>query len=312
MNLYLAPLEGVTGSIFRNCQHKCFGGFDKCFTPFISPNCKGALSTKVLRDILPENNEGQVLIPQILTNSAEGFLTMCKSLEKYGYTEFNLNLGCPSGTVVSKGRGAGFLAYPDELDRFLDGIMGRGYKISIKTRIGIENPDEFYTLLEIYNKYPLTELIIHPRTRRDMYNNHPDLEVYRYADENSKNKLCYNGDIFTLEDYNGFLRIFQKTDTIMLGRGVVRNPALPLILKNNYALTKDKMKEFYYMLYTEYERSFQGSIQFLYKMKEVLSYMVLSFEDSAKPAKKIKKAKNARELDAAVLELFSVCKLREH
>ena len=190
MEIYLAPLEGITNNIYRESQHTYFGGIDKYFTPFIAPNEQGILNTKVTRDILPENNKGMNLVPQILTNSADGFIVMCKTLEQYGYTEFNLNLGCPSGTVVSKGRGSGFLAYPDELDKFLDEIYKSDYNISIKTRIGKESPEEFYRLLEIYNQYPLTELIIHPRTRKDMYKNTPNWDMYKYAIENTKHKLC--------------------------------------------------------------------------------------------------------------------------
>lgn len=310
MNIYLAPLEGITGYIFRKSQHKYFGGIDKYFTPFISPSDKGILGTKVLREILPENNKDQVLIPQILTNSADGFITMCKTLEEYGYTEFNLNLGCPSGTVVSKGRGSGFLAYPDELDCFLESIFNSDYKISIKTRIGMENSQEFFRLIEIYNKYPMTELIIHPRTRRDMYKNHPNLDIYKYAVKCSKNKLCYNGDIFTRNDYNNFSKAFPDTSTIMIGRGVVANPALPVIIKNQGNITKNMLKSFYNDIYEGYAEILSGSMPLLHKMKELLLYMVIIFEDNTKIAKKIKKAKNIKELNVAVEELFNAYSIK--
>ncbi len=306
MNIYLAPLEGITSYIFRTAQYKYFGGIDKYFTPFISPSDKGVLGTKVMNEILPENNEGQLLVPQILTNSAEGFVTMCKTLEQYGYTEFNLNLGCPSGTVVSKRRGAGFLAYTDELNCFLENIFKSSYKISIKTRIGVESPDEFYKILEIYNKYPLKELIIHPRTRKDMYKNHPNMDIYKYAAENSKNKLCYNGDIFNFADFKKFKNEFPKTDTIMTGRGVIINPALPLIIKNQGNITKDSLKSFYCYVYEGYRDILSGSIPLMHKMKEILLYMVELFSNSEKIAKKIKKSKNIRELDSAVEELFGL------
>lgn len=305
MNLYLAPLEGVTTNIFRTCQYKFFGGIDKYFTPFIAPSDKSVLGTKVLRDILPENNKGQTLVPQILTNSAEGFINMCRRLEQYGYTEFNLNLGCPSGTVVSKGKGSGFLAYPHRLDSFLEDIFKSSYKISVKTRIGMEDPEEFYRLLDIYNKYPITELIIHPRTRKDMYNNYPNLDIYKYAVENSKNKLCYNGDIFTVSDYNDFVKAFPNAENMMIGRGVVINPALPLIIKNKGSLTREDLKAFYSEIYSEYKSILSGSAPLLYKMKELMLYMAELFKDNKKILKKLKKAKNIREFDNAVSELFS-------
>jgi tRNA-dihydrouridine synthase len=307
MNLYLAPLEGITGHIFRSCQLKHFGGVDKYFTPFITPSEKGVLGTKYLRDILPENNVGQNLVPQILTNSAKGFVTMCKSFEQYGYDEFNLNLGCPSGTVVSKGRGSGFLAHTDELDAFLNNIFKSDLKISVKTRIGVENPNEFYKLLEIYNQYPISELIIHPRTRKDMYKNFPDFDMYAYAEENSKNKLCYNGDIFDASDYKKIVGKLKNTDTVMIGRGVIANPALPAIIKNNETVTKDRIKAFYYDVYDGYKDMLSGNTPLMYKMKELLLYMSSIFKESEKIMKKVKKAKNITDLNSAVNELFSVC-----
>jgi tRNA-dihydrouridine synthase len=310
MKIYLAPLEGITNSIYRTALHEHFGGVDRYFTPFITPSAKGVLGARILRDVLPENNDGQEVIPQILTDSAEGFLTMCKRLSQFGYTEFNLNLGCPSGTVVSKGRGSGFLAFPEELDRFLDEIFKSDYKISVKTRIGKENPDEFYRLLEIYNKYPMTELIIHPRTRADMYGNHPNLDMYQYAVEHSKTKLCYNGDIFNMEYYNDFTSKMPMVDTIMIGRGAVINPALPRLLKTGKAVTADELKAFYNDLYTKYSTILSGGTQLMHKMKEVITYMLFSFEDSEKIGRKIKKSKNLRDFDAAITELFNTHRLK--
>ena len=160
MKYYLAPMEGITGYIYRNSYEKFFGNIDKYFTPFIVPNKSRSLKTKELRDILPENNIGMNIVPQILTNDSEGFITTVMKLKQLGYNEVNLNLGCPSGTVVSKNRGSGFLAKRDELDKFLDEIYKiDDMKISIKTRIGKDTPEEFYELIKIYNKYPIYELI---------------------------------------------------------------------------------------------------------------------------------------------------------
>jgi tRNA-dihydrouridine synthase len=309
MKIYLAPMEGLTGNVYRSALLRHFGGVDKYFTPFITPSDKAVLGSRILRDVLPENNKGQVLVPQILTNNADGFLRMCDRLSQYGYTEFNLNLGCPSGTVVSKGRGAGFLAYPDELERFLDTVFNGRYKISVKTRVGMASGEEFYRLLEIYNKYDMTELIIHPRTRADMYNNHPDWELFKYAVENSKNTLCYNGDIFTVEDYKTFTAEFPQIGRVMLGRGVLINPALPLIIKGGEGVTAQQLKAFYFDVYNEYAEILSGSTPLMHKMKELLGYMSRLFADSEKTCKKIKKAKNIGDFNAAVYELFDGCEL---
>lgn len=305
MNIYLAPMEGLTGYIFRGALEKHFGGVDKYFTPFITPSRK-KFGEKIVRDIVPEHNEGMRLVPQILTNSAEMFIYTCKALEQYGYTEFNLNLGCPSGTVVSKGRGSGFLACPDELDRFLDGIFKSGYKISVKTRIGMESGDEFYTLLDIYNRYPMEELIIHPRTRADMYKNHPDMEIYGYAEKNSKNTLYYNGDIFFLQDYERIAQGFENTAGVMLGRGAIINPSLPSVIKGGSMAGGSELKAFYEDVRDGWAEVLCGEMPLVHKLKEMLLYMAAGFEGSEKTVKKIKKAKGMSEFNFAAYELFSL------
>lgn len=227
MKYYLAPMEGITGYIYRSSYEKFFNNIDKYFTPFIVPNKSTSLKTKELRDILPENNKGMNIVPQILTNDSEGFIITARKLQQLGYNEINLNLGCPAGTVVSKNRGSGFLAKREELDIFLDEIFKiDDMKISIKTRIGKDSPEEFYELIKIYNKYPIEELIIHPRTQKDFYGHKPDLDVFKDALSLSSNPICYNGDIFTVSDYNRLIKTFPKVKTIMLGRGILANPGL--------------------------------------------------------------------------------------
>lgn len=167
MNYYLAPMEGITGYIFRGVYHQCFPAMDKYFTPFLSPNADGKLSPREYQDLAAEHNEGMYVVPQILTNSSEDFIRTAKTLQSMGYHEVNFNLGCPSGTVVSKGKGSGFLAFPEKLNACLYEIFSRlEMKISIKTRIGKEKPEEFEQLLEIYNRYKMEELIIHPGYRK--------------------------------------------------------------------------------------------------------------------------------------------------
>ena len=215
MKIYLAPLEGITGWIFRSAVHECFGGFDKYFVPFIRPNQMGHFSAREKKDILPEHNKGMRAVPQILTNRADDFLRTAEKLKDFGYEEINLNLGCPSKTVVTKGRGAGFLADPDRLDLFLEEIFGKcPVKISVKTRLGMEDASEFARLMEIYNQYPIEELIIHPRVQKDFYKNTPDLDTYAEAARSSRIPLCYNGDIFSKQDYEKLIAKFPDTDCI--------------------------------------------------------------------------------------------------
>ena len=246
MKYYLAPMEGITGHVYRNSYEKFFHNIDKYFTPFIVPTSSKSFKTKELRDVLPENNKGMNIVPQILTNDSEGFINTAIKLQQLGYNEVNLNLGCPSGTVVSKGRGSGFLAKREELDIFLEDIYKKDdIKISIKTRIGKDSPEEFYELIKIFNKYPIEELIIHPRTRQDFYGNKPNLEVFKDAINLSTNPICYNGDIFTSDDYKNFTKSFPEVNELMLGRGVLANPGLISEINNNTVLDKEVLKEFH-------------------------------------------------------------------
>ena len=306
MKYYLAPLEGLTVFIYRNAYKKYFGdNFDKYFAPFIVPNNSSSLKTRELRDILPENNIGINLIPQILTNDAEGFITTARKLQQLGYKEINLNLGCPSGTVVSKGRGSGFLAKKEELDKFLEEIFKiDDMKISIKTRLGKDSPEEFYELIKIYNKYPLEELIIHPRTRQDFYGNKPNLDIFREAVSLSKNPVCYNGDIFTIENYKEFIQAFPNVNAVMLGRGIIANPALVNEIKYDKSIDKKVFKEFHDEIFQKYREIFNEDKNAIFRMKEFWGYMIHIFSDNKKYAKKIKKAQKLVDYNEAVESLF--------
>ncbi len=306
MNFYFAPMEGLTGYIYRNAHKAFFNNVDKYFSPFIVANQSDRFKTKELRDVLPENNEGIVLIPQLLTNNAKDFIHTAKKIKQMGYNEVNLNLGCPSGTVVSKNRGSGFLSKPEELDLFLEEIFSEAVtKISVKTRIGKDQPEEFYHLIEIFNKYPMEELIIHPRTQKDYYKNTPNLKVFKEALSLSKNPVCYNGDIFKVEDYKEFTEDFSGVQTVMLGRGLLANPGLISHITNNTKLEKKLLKDFHDKVYEDYKKILSGDKNVLFRMKELWFYMIQIFSDNAKYAKRIRKSERLYDYDAAVFGLFA-------
>ncbi|EGO88594.1 tRNA-dihydrouridine synthase family protein [Clostridium botulinum C] len=305
MRYYLAPMEGITGYIYRNAYEKFFGNVDKYFTPFIVTNKNIGFKAKELRDVLPKNNEVKNIVPQILTNDSERFINIARKLQELGYNEINLNLGCPSGTVVSKYRGSGFLAKREELDRFLDEIFKiDNMKISIKTRIGKDSPEEFYELIKIFNKYPLEELIIHPRTREDFYKNKPNLEVFKDALSLSINPICYNGDIFTSTDYKKLIETFKEVETVMIGRGILGNPGLINEIKEDKTLDKKVLKEFHDEVLNNYRELFNEDRNAMFRMKELWGYMIYIFSDNKKYAKKIRKAQNLRDYNQAVSSLF--------
>jgi tRNA-dihydrouridine synthase len=305
MNFYFAPMEGLTGYIYRNAHNAFFNNIDKYFSPFIVANQSESFKTRELNDILPENNQGLVLIPQLLTNNAKDFIHTSKKIKQLGYNEINFNLGCPSGTVVSKNKGSGFLSKREELDVFLDEIFSKSItKISLKIRIGKDNPEEFYDLIEIFNKYPIEELIIHPRTQKDFYKNKPNLKIFKEALILSKNPVCYNGDIFTMGNYKVFSDDFPSVDTLMLGRGLLLNPGLISYITNDIKLEKKLLKEFHDKIYEDYKRVLSGERNVLFKMKEIWFYMIPMFSNNEKYAKKIKKSERLYDYEDAVYSLF--------
>lgn len=334
MEYYFAPMEGITGYVFRNAHHAVFPSMDRYYTPFITPKKGKSFTTRELKDVLPENNEKIRVIPQILTNQAEGFLKVAARLKEFGYTEVNLNLGCPSGTVVAKNKGAGFLAYPQELDEFLEQVFaGTDMSVSVKTRIGKEDPEEFDGLLEIFNRYPLEKLIIHPRLQTDFYNNTPDLEVFALAQKNSRNPVCYNGDLFSAEKIGEFVRRFPAVESVMLGRGMLVNPGLAAGLRENEKRrpkerpapdqgTDDKSAAFEnaqpdrerIRVFTErlaegYARDLSGERDVLFKMKELWFYLGRLFPDGERYLKKLRKAERILEYQTAVNALFADCRM---
>lgn len=300
--IYMAPMEGVTGFIYRNTFSRFFGGIDKYYTPFISPGEHKNFKSRELKDVLPENNEGLNVAVQMLTNNTELFIVTAHRMKDFGYKEVNLNLGCPSGTVVSKGKGSGFLSFPEKLDAFLDEIYNSladtGLDISVKTRLGRYEPDEFYELLDIYNKYPISELIIHPRVQKDMYKNKPRMEFFDYAVKHSKNRLVYNGDICTVEDYGNIINAYPDVSAVMLGRGLISNPGLAKQIIDGKQIDKDTLRAFYDALVDAYRAEIPDEKNVVFKIKENLFYLVNLFDDKDAYWKKIRKSDNLMELNS--------------
>jgi len=296
MKLYFAPLEGITGYVFRNAFNEAFKpDIDKYFSPFISPGVNQPLTPKELRDIAPEHNERIYLVPQILANNADDFLLASKYIKDLGYKEINLNLGCPSGTVVAKKKGAGLLGETDILERMLDKIYSTtDMKVSIKTRIGKESPEEFPALLDIFSKFPVEELIVHPRVRNDYYNNSPNMESFELAVNSYKgydshckmSKLCYNGDILTKEQFEHIGESYPELDAVMIGRGFLRNPLLANEIQNNKNTDIEKVIHFHNLLLEGYIEIMSGERPVLFKMKELWFYMMDMFPDNTNWLKK--------------------------
>ena len=309
MQIYLAPMEGITTFVYRNAFTHYYCGIDKYFTPFLS-NKK--LNYKEINEVSPEHNKNLVVVPQILTNQAEVFLEIAAQLEDYGYQEVNLNLGCPSGTVVVKKRGAGFLSIPDALDAFLDEIFEKcPLQISIKTRIGMESVDEWEKLLSIYRKYPLKELIVHPRLQKEFYEGTPHIEAFRMTQEMLPMlPLCYNGDIVSKASYDAVIDKIMPVEKIMLGRGVLANPTLPTNLKEQspktIPSTEDlkRFRAFHDEILEGYRELMSGDQPVLFRMKELWAYMRKYPGLTDKQLKQIRKAKRIDEYRSVVAGIW--------
>lgn len=313
MKFYMAPLEEMTGYIYRRAYHEFFCPMDKYFAPFIAAKMnRGKLfNYKEKNDILPEHNEGIYLVPQILTNVSEDFVRTARGLKAYGYKEVNLNLGCPSKPVVNGGRGSGFLEKKEELRRFLDDIFQLDMKISIKTRVGRWESEEIGPLSELFLQYPLEEWILHPRVQTDFYRGSPRLDAFSTAyrkvypgDEKGRCALGYNGDIFSVEDFERILAEFPQVDSIMLGRGILADPGLMGRIKGKSELDKEKWRAFLERLEEDFCRISVSEEKALFKMKELWCYFRFSFPNMDVWEQGIKRAANMEEYRSAVQRLW--------
>lgn len=311
MKIYFAPLEGITGYIFRNAYEKIYGNIDKYFAPFISPSENCPITPRERKDITPENNRGINLVPQILTCRSDCFIEAAGELQAMGYNEVNLNLGCPSGTVCAKGKGAGFLPETKALLKFLDDIYSyaetSGIKISIKTRLGYYDPDEFYDLMEIFNRFPVSELIVHPRIRADFYKGTPRVEYFAYALEHAKCPLVYNGNINSIGDYDELCETLgEGLDPVMIGRGLITDPSLSGKLHGNTKETDfKKFMQLHDALYHEYQKVMSPDINVLYRMKELWTYWKPQFDGKERDIKRLLKTKKYKEYEDAVSAVIS-------
>lgn len=312
MQIYFAPLEGVTGYVFRNAYAKYYGGIDKYFTPFISPHTKKLMDSREKRDILPENNKGITIVPQVLTNKAEDLIDLAKQLhEDYGYEEINLNLGCPSKTVTTKGKGSGFLEYPTQMEELFDRYFkATDVKLSIKTRIGYYEVEEAERLFNLYERFPFEEVIIHPRLGSEMYKGTPHRDVFEEYLGRTKHSLCYNGDINSLEDLQNLDNKWENCHKYMLGRGLIARPGMLQISENEgYFMTQSqeewmRFKGFHDELVEGYFAYMCEDRNTLFKMKELWTWWAGNFPGKEKTLKKIKKATSLSEYRILVNSLI--------
>lgn len=306
MKLYFAPLEGITGYVFRNAYEKYYGGIERYFTPFITPHTKKNMDTREKRDILPENNKGINLIPQVLTNKSEELISISKELREYGYQEINLNIGCPSKTVTAKGKGAAFLEQPEELERFFDAYFGTSdVGLSIKTRIGMWETEEAEGLFKVFERFPFTEVIVHARLGSEFYGGTCHHDVFESYGEISKHSLCYNGDITSKEQLQELDKKWDFCHKFMLGRGLIANPGMLHADESGVKGDIERFRQFHNELLEGYMAYLSGDRPTLFHMKELWGYWIRRFPGEEKLLKQIKKSDSIREYITAVNGLLS-------
>ena len=307
MKYYFAPLEGITDSIYRQLHHKYFPGLDRYYTPFFSPTVHRALTPKESRELPFADAIDYNAVPQLLTKVADDFLWMAEQCADRGYTEVNLNLGCPSGTVTAKGKGSGMLRDTDALDRFLDAIFRASpLPISIKTRIGFSSADEFPSLLDIFNHYPVKELTVHPRIRTVFYSGDVDVDAFRFAVENSRNPLCYNGDICALSQVDNIAECFPSVDSVMIGRGLIGDPGMV-----TNSTTPQLLEAFTGELLEHYVEAFGGARNAMFRMKEHWRYLICKFDQVDKLAKQLRKTTDIAEFKTITHRILQECPMRD-
>ena len=299
MFYYFAPMEGLTDSVYRRLHHQYFGGIDRYYMPFLSPTIHRTLTKKEDRELPMADSVPFTAIPQVLTRDADAFLWAAEQCAQRGYGEVNLNIGCPSGTVVAKGKGAGMLADPENLSRFLDKICAASpLPVSVKTRVGVTDGEEFPRLVDIFNQYPIQELILHPRARKDFYNAPLRPEAFAYAASHCKLPICYNGDLCSLADIQAIRETYPDLKAVMLGRGLIGNPGM---LSGGDAKT---LEAFHDHLLEEYITLFGGARNAMFRLKENWFYLAPNFEGGEKLFKRLRKTTDIEEYRSITKEIF--------
>ncbi len=309
ITLLSSPLQGFTDFRFRNAFHKHFGGIDTFYSPYIKLNGKLVVKGSYERDILPENNDTLEVIPQIITNDAEEFLFVAKYVQQFGYKELNWNLGCPYPMVAKCGMGSGLISNTSQIEHILKRVHNEtDIIVSMKMRMGYENPTEILDVFPILEQYPIKNIAIHARIGKQLYKGGVDLDSFQKCLDTSKQKIYYNGDITSVAKFKELQERFPSIDHWMIGRGLIADPFLPSMIKNNtteYPKNRFEIFEaFHDEIYREYDAYLQGPTPIRMKMLGFWEYFSESFSNPQKTYKKIKKAGNSKNYEAAVKEIF--------
>jgi len=307
--LLSSPLQGLTDFRFRNAFNKYFGGIDTFYAPYFRINGKREIKAASERDILPENNTGLEVIPQIITNDADEFIFAAEYVQKLGYKELNWNLGCPYPMVAKRGMGSGLLKYPEKIDSILEKVHTESdIVVSMKMRLGYESSEEIFQVLPILAKHPLKNIALHARIGKQLYTGEVDLDSFQRCLDTTDHTVCFNGDITTVGIFNNMAKRFPMIDHWMIGRGMIADPFLPGMIKNNpleYPENRIEIfSKFHDMLFHNYSQALSGSAHIIIKMMQFWEYFIKAFPNSRKEFKRIKKATSIKAYEQAVREFL--------
>ncbi len=301
MRYYFAPMEGLTDGVYRKAHNAHFTGVTRYYMPFISPTVHRTLTPRETRELPKADTVPFTAVPQLLTKVSEDFLWAAGVCRDLGYEEVNLNVGCPSGTVTAKGKGAGMLRDLDHLRHFLDDIYASApLPISVKTRLGFEDPAEFPAIMDIFNDYPICELTVHPRVRKDFYNGNVNIDAFRYCLEVSKIPVCYNGNLCSVSQIEAFQKEFPQVEAVMIGRGLIGDPGM----LTPGGTTADTLEHFMDTLLEEYQIAFGSARNAMFRLKENWHLLAYRFEGSEKLIKRLRKTTDLTEYKQITREIF--------
>ncbi|MBE5823948.1 MAG: tRNA-dihydrouridine synthase family protein [Butyrivibrio sp.] len=336
----LYPLRNVHKEVFG-------AGVDKYYTPFLTAAHTFHFKNREKKDVLPEKQTafgedfGSCIEPQIMAGNAENFLWAAREMRKLGYQGVNLNLGCPAPTVVNRYKGSGLLQEPEYLDKMLaemfeavsqnEIVGGKPFnkkrdeedlqagdgssvypEISLKTRLGFSDPAEATELMKVYARYPLKELTIHARVREDYYGGQARIEDFKravevYRESGGKAEIIYNGDVNSVEENSRIISECLEISGVMIGRGLLSNPALVRELKGGEKLKPQELKTYLRKLYDAYSEYIPEDRNVIFKMLEHWAFLHDHFKGCDKQLKTIRKSRSKGEYQAAVNDIFAKC-----
>lgn len=315
IQIHFAPLQGYTDSYYRNAHEAAFGGIDAYYTPFVRLEKGHTFRSRDLRDISSEHNHVGKLIPQIIASTPDEMKELADVLIKNGHTSADLNLGCPFPMIARRHKGAGLLPYADEVEALLKTIQDISQlRFSLKMRLGWHSSNEILSLAHMLNDAPLSHICLHARNGEQQYKGTTDLEGFSQFYHICRVPLLFNGDIRTTQDINTIMTQFPNLEGVMIGRGLLSNPALALEYKNGKTLEmndkKNRMRQLHHDIYSAYRDYLQGDRQVLDKIKPFWDYLTDELEKRTR--KKIEKASKIDAYENAVVTAFSQWGKVEH